>query len=207
METTDSTGITRACVNRPLGRSGIEVSPLGFGRGAIGGEWGAPDGQPLGRAGSTTSSPYGRSGAPSTWASPSSTRPTRPTCTAPGHLRGVGRRGLIRAYAWSTDDPARAALVGPGAAPRGRTALPRRRPGRTRNARPLRGVGAAGQAVTSDGPTLAQGTLGRLWARSLRTAPIPGFRSVAQAEENAGAIAKGPLTAEQLAEIDQLPGR
>ena len=61
--------------------------------------------------------------------------------------------------------------------------------------------------LTSGGRTLAQGALGWLWARSPRTVPIPGFRSVAQAEENAGAIAKGPLTAGQLAEIDQLLGR
>ena len=33
---------------RPLGRSGIEVSALGFGCWAIGGEWQDPDGQPLG---------------------------------------------------------------------------------------------------------------------------------------------------------------
>ncbi|SMQ15880.1 Aldo/keto reductase family protein [Streptomyces sp. Ag82_O1-12] len=34
---------------RPLGRGGIEVSALGFGCWAIGGEWQAADGQPLGR--------------------------------------------------------------------------------------------------------------------------------------------------------------
>ena len=33
---------------RTLGRSGIEVSALGFGCWAIGGEWQAADGQPLG---------------------------------------------------------------------------------------------------------------------------------------------------------------
>jgi aryl-alcohol dehydrogenase-like predicted oxidoreductase len=49
--------------------------------------------------------------------------------------------------------------------------------------------------------------LGRLWARSPRAVPIPGFRSVAQAEENAGALARGPLTAARLAEIDRILGR
>ncbi|MFF3146472.1 aldo/keto reductase, partial [Streptomyces sp. NPDC057927] len=34
--------------NRTLGRTGIEVSALGFGCWAIGGEWATPDGQPLG---------------------------------------------------------------------------------------------------------------------------------------------------------------
>lgn len=33
---------------RTLGRSGIEVSALGFGCWAIGGEWSRPDGLPLG---------------------------------------------------------------------------------------------------------------------------------------------------------------
>ncbi|GGN84987.1 hypothetical protein GCM10011579_075500 [Streptomyces albiflavescens] len=61
--------------------------------------------------------------------------------------------------------------------------------------------------LTSGGRTLAQGALAWLWARSPRTVPIPGFRSVDQAEENAGAIAEGPLTAGQLAEIDRLLGR
>jgi len=37
--------------------------------------------------------------------------------------------------------------------------------------------------------------------------PVRGFRAVAQAEQNAGAIAKGPLAAGQLAEIDQVLGR
>ncbi|MEU2419628.1 aldo/keto reductase [Streptomyces sp. NPDC007851] len=61
--------------------------------------------------------------------------------------------------------------------------------------------------LTSGGRTLAQGALAWIWARGPRTVPIPGFRSVAQAEENAGALAKGPLTAAQLAEIDRLLGR
>ncbi|TDV44923.1 aldo/keto reductase [Actinophytocola oryzae] len=60
--------------------------------------------------------------------------------------------------------------------------------------------------LTSDGRSLAQGALAWLWARSDRTIPIPGFRSVAQAEDNAGALAHGPLTEEQLKEIAALVG-
>jgi aryl-alcohol dehydrogenase-like predicted oxidoreductase len=56
-------------------------------------------------------------------------------------------------------------------------------------------------ALTSDGRTLAQGALGWLWARSDRTIPIPGCRTVAQVEENAGALAKGPLPADAAAEV------
>jgi aryl-alcohol dehydrogenase-like predicted oxidoreductase len=49
---------------------------------------------------------------------------------------------------------------------------------------------------------LSQGALGWLWAKSPRTLPIPGFRTVAQVEENAGALEKGPLPASVMAEID-----
>ena len=68
-------------------------------------------------------------------------------------------------------------------------------------------VDAVREALTSDGRTLAQGALGWLWARSPRTVPIPGFRSVAQAEENAGAIAQGPLPAARMEEIEALLDR
>ncbi len=43
-----------------------------------------------------------------------------------------------------------------------------------------------------------------LRARSERTIPIPGFKTVAQVEENAGALAFGPLTTEQMEQIDVL---
>ncbi|RKR91586.1 aryl-alcohol dehydrogenase-like predicted oxidoreductase [Micromonospora pisi] len=65
-------------------------------------------------------------------------------------------------------------------------------------------VDAVREALTVDGRTLAQGALGYLWARSGRTMPIPGCRTVAQVEENAGALAYGPLTAAQLAEVQRL---
>ena len=68
-------------------------------------------------------------------------------------------------------------------------------------------VEALREILTSEGRTPAQGALAWLWARSPRTVPIPGFRSVTQAEQNAGAIAKGPLTAGQLVEIDRVLGR
>lgn len=58
--------------------------------------------------------------------------------------------------------------------------------------------------LTSDGRTLAQGALAWIWARSPHTVPIPGFRTVAQAGQNAGALAAGPLTAEQVTEIERL---
>jgi aryl-alcohol dehydrogenase-like predicted oxidoreductase len=65
-------------------------------------------------------------------------------------------------------------------------------------------VSAIRDILQSDGRTLAQGALGWLWARSPRTVPIPGFRTVEQAEQNAGAMAFGPLSDDQLAEIGTL---
>ncbi|MFG2745051.1 aldo/keto reductase [Streptomyces chartreusis] len=168
------------------------------------------------------------------------------------------REGLIRAYAWSTDDPARAAVFARGEhcgavqhmanvlqdAPEmfalceelglasiNRSPLAmglltgRRRSGQALEAgdirsRPpewLQGFEAGGadprwlarvdalkDVLTSGGRTLGQGALAWLWARSPRTVPIPGFRSVAQAEQNAGALEKGALTGEQLAEVDRI---
>jgi aryl-alcohol dehydrogenase-like predicted oxidoreductase len=63
------------------------------------------------------------------------------------------------------------------------------------------------EILSSGGRTLAQGALAWLWARSGNTVPIPGFRTVAQVEENAGAMSFGPLTAQQMAEIDRLIDR
>jgi aryl-alcohol dehydrogenase-like predicted oxidoreductase len=39
------------------------------------------------------------------------------------------------------------------------------------------------------------------------TVPIPGFKTVAQVEENCGAMEFGPLTSAQTAEIDRILGR
>ncbi|SCL37874.1 Predicted oxidoreductase [Micromonospora rhizosphaerae] len=60
------------------------------------------------------------------------------------------------------------------------------------------------EALTADGRTLAQGALGWLLARSPRTVPIPGCRTVAQAEENFATLALGPLPDEAFAEVERL---
>ncbi|MFJ6831474.1 aldo/keto reductase [Streptomyces sp. NPDC091209] len=324
--------------NRTLGSSGIDVSALGFGCWAIGGEWSAPDGQPLGwgkvddeesvravrraldlgvtffdtadaygtghsermlaralgkrRAdvvvatkwgnvvdeerrlltGSDDSPAYARRALTASlrrlgtdWidlyqlhlsdADPERAAELRDTCEE------FVREGLIRAYGWSTDDPGRAAVFAAGEhcasvqhrlnvlqdAPElvalceesglasinrsplamglltGRHGAGRAlEAGDIRNAPPawlqgftgegadpawLARVDALKEILTSGGRTLAQGALAWLWARSPRTVPIPGFRSVAQAEENAGAIAKGPLTSAQSTEVDGVLGR
>ncbi|HEY4021548.1 MAG TPA: aldo/keto reductase [Pseudonocardiaceae bacterium] len=55
--------------------------------------------------------------------------------------------------------------------------------------------------LTGDGRTLAQGALGWILARHNATVPIPGCRTVAQTEENAGTLAVGPLSQDAVAEI------
>jgi aryl-alcohol dehydrogenase-like predicted oxidoreductase len=60
------------------------------------------------------------------------------------------------------------------------------------------------EILTSQGRTLAQGALAWNWARSPLTLPIPGFRTVKQVEENAGAMAFGPLTSEQMKQIETI---
>ncbi|MGB9994345.1 aldo/keto reductase [Streptomyces pseudogriseolus] len=321
---------------RTLGRSGIQVSALGFGCWAVGGEWQDRDGQPLGwgkvdddesvrairRAldlGVTffdTADVYGAGHSElilgralgsrrddvvvaTKWGNlfDPDTRTLTGADDSPEHLRRaltaslrrlgtdhvdlyqlhladadparaarlrdaceeLVTEGLIRAYAWSTDDPARAAVFAEGPhcaavqhalnvlddAPemlllceRAGLASVNRSPlamglltGKHRGGRPLevgdirsrppawlRGFGdgsgadpewlarvdALRDVLTGGGRTLAQGALAWLWARSPRTVPIPGFRSVAQAEENAGAIDKGPLTEGELAEVERI---
>ena len=63
------------------------------------------------------------------------------------------------------------------------------------------------EILTSNGRSLVQGALAWIWARSEKTIPIPGFKTVAQVQENARAMEFGPLTSEQMKEIDTLLGR
>jgi aryl-alcohol dehydrogenase-like predicted oxidoreductase len=61
--------------------------------------------------------------------------------------------------------------------------------------------------LTSGGRTLTQGALAWIWARSPLTVPIPGFKTVAQVEENCKAMEFGPLAPNQMIEINQILGR
>lgn len=63
---------------------------------------------------------------------------------------------------------------------------------------------AVREILTSGGRTLAQGALAWLWARSDKTLPIPGFRTMAQVKENTAAMAFGPLSKGQMLEIERL---
>lgn len=60
------------------------------------------------------------------------------------------------------------------------------------------------EIMRSDGRSLAAGALAWILARSERTIPIPGFRTVAQVEDNLSALRHGPLSPEQMREIEAL---
>jgi aryl-alcohol dehydrogenase-like predicted oxidoreductase len=68
-------------------------------------------------------------------------------------------------------------------------------------------VEAIREILTSGGRSLVQGALAWLWGRSEVTLPIPGIRTVAQAEENCKAKDFGPLTPAQMDEINTLLSR
>jgi aryl-alcohol dehydrogenase-like predicted oxidoreductase len=63
------------------------------------------------------------------------------------------------------------------------------------------------EILTSKGRSLAQGALAWIWDCSPNTIPIPGFKTTAQVEENSRAMEFGPLTQEQMGEIDKILGR
>jgi aryl-alcohol dehydrogenase-like predicted oxidoreductase len=75
------------------------------------------------------------------------------------------------------------------------------------NANWLERLDAIREVLCSGGRTLTQGALAWIWGRSPRTIPIPGFRTVKQVEENAGALALGPLTADEMADVERILGR
>jgi aryl-alcohol dehydrogenase-like predicted oxidoreductase len=60
---------------------------------------------------------------------------------------------------------------------------------------------AVRDVLTSGGRTLAQGALSWVLARSPRTVPIPGIRTVAQAEQNAAVLRQALLTPREMNEI------
>ncbi len=61
--------------------------------------------------------------------------------------------------------------------------------------------------LTSNGRTMAQGALAYIWGLDDRMIPIPGFKSVKQVQDNAGAMEFGPLTETQVKEIQSIVGK
>jgi aryl-alcohol dehydrogenase-like predicted oxidoreductase len=68
----------------------------------------------------------------------------------------------------------------------------------------LERLAAIREILTSGGRSLAAGALSWILARSERTIPIPGFRTVAQVEDNLRAAQFGPLSDGQMREVDGL---
>jgi aryl-alcohol dehydrogenase-like predicted oxidoreductase len=72
------------------------------------------------------------------------------------------------------------------------------------NSQLLKKLDAIKEILTSDGRTMAQGALAWNWARSPYMVPIPGFKTVKQAESNIKALDFGPLTKQQVEEINNI---
>lgn len=70
----------------------------------------------------------------------------------------------------------------------------------------LETVQSLGPVLTRDGRSYVQAALGWIWARSPRTVPVPGFRTIEHVEEDAEALRLGPLGEAQMAEIRRLIG-
>ena len=62
------------------------------------------------------------------------------------------------------------------------------------------------EVLKSDGRTVGQGALAWISARSERTIPIPGFRTIQQVEENTAAMDFGSLSDMQMKQIEELLG-
>lgn len=65
-------------------------------------------------------------------------------------------------------------------------------------------LSAIREILSSNGRTLAQGALAWIWGRTPSSIPIPGFKTVEQAVENATAMKYGPLSPGQMDEIEKL---
>lgn len=65
----------------------------------------------------------------------------------------------------------------------------------------LRTVDALRDVFTSAGRSMAQGALAYIWALDENMVPIPGFKTVQQVIDNAGAMSFGPLTDEEMSQV------
>jgi aryl-alcohol dehydrogenase-like predicted oxidoreductase len=65
-------------------------------------------------------------------------------------------------------------------------------------------VEALREILTQDGRTLTQGALAWIWTLDERQVPIPGFKTVEQAKENAGAMAFGLIADHQMLQIESI---
>ncbi len=68
----------------------------------------------------------------------------------------------------------------------------------------LEAVEALREPLTSSGRTMAQGALAYIWAIDPRMIPIPGFKTVDQVQQNAGAMEFGPLGQEEVRQVKEI---
>jgi aryl-alcohol dehydrogenase-like predicted oxidoreductase len=70
--------------------------------------------------------------------------------------------------------------------------------------RRLRTVDALRDVFTSAGRSMAQGALAYIWALDENMIPIPGFKTMQQVIDNAGAMNFGPLTDEEVGQVQRI---
>lgn len=70
--------------------------------------------------------------------------------------------------------------------------------------RRLKTVEALREIFTAGGRTMAQGALCYILGLDERMVPIPGFKNVKQVEDNAGALAFGPMSTEEVAQVQAI---
>ena len=68
----------------------------------------------------------------------------------------------------------------------------------------LEAVEALRDPLTSSGRTMAQGALAYIWAIDPRMIPIPGFKTVEQVQQNAGAMEFGPLGESEVRQVQSI---
>jgi aryl-alcohol dehydrogenase-like predicted oxidoreductase len=73
-----------------------------------------------------------------------------------------------------------------------------------RIARRLKTIEALRDVLTVGGRSIAQGALAYIWGLDDRMVPIPGFKTVEQVRENAGALAYGPLTPDEVHQVQAI---
>lgn len=68
----------------------------------------------------------------------------------------------------------------------------------------LETVQALRDVLTSGDRSMAQGALAFIWGLDERMVPIPGFKTVQQVKDNAGALDFGPLTPKQIRQVQEI---
>ena len=76
--------------------------------------------------------------------------------------------------------------------------------GDERIVRRLKTVHALRDIFTAGGRTMAQGAICYIWGLDERMLPIPGFKNVKQVTDNAGAMQFGPMSADEVAQVQAI---